>query len=137
VLEFLVRENTIDIINRKYMAREIITDDGDRVVVEDTTYVSYYSPFANLLWTILGILNGILAIRFLLKLFGANPAAGFANFIYTITNPLVRPFVGVVRSTFVGTGIAEWHTIVAMIVYWLIVWAIVRLVTVSRAIPKF
>lgn len=117
------------------MAQQIINDSGDRVVVDEPTYTAYYSPFANLLWTLLGILNGLLFIRFLLKLLGANPGAGFTNFMYAITNPFVQPFVGVLRSTILNPGIIEWSTLIAMAIYWLIVWAIVRLFVVSTTRP--
>jgi len=119
----------------KLMAREIITEDGERAVVDEPSYVSYYSPFARFIWTILGIINALLAIRFLLKLLSANPAAGFTNFIYSITTPLVAPFDGVLRSTVTGTAVFEWFTILAMVIYWLLAWAIVRLFTTASSRP--
>ena len=36
-------------------------------------------------WYVLGILEALLALRFLLKLMQANPLAGFTNFVYSIT----------------------------------------------------
>ena len=38
-----------------------------------------------------GILEGLLGIRFVLGLLGANPTAGFAQFIYRITGPFMAP----------------------------------------------
>jgi uncharacterized membrane protein len=119
------------------MAREVINEDGDRVVVDEPSYVSYYSPVARFIWTILGIVNALLAIRFVLKLLGANPAAGFTDFIYTLTSPLVSPFAGVIRTTSAGTNTFEWFTILAMVVYWLLAWAIVRLATVNRPMARY
>jgi hypothetical protein len=120
------------------MAREIINDDGDRVVVDEPSYVSYYSPFARFIWTILGIVNALLAIRFILKLLGANPAAGFTDLIYSITQPLVAPFAGVIRTTTAGTSTFEWFTILAMVVYWLVAWALARLASVSsRPVARY
>jgi len=46
------------------------------------------------IYLVFGILEGLLGIRFVLGLLGANPAAGFAQFIYGITDPLIAPFVG-------------------------------------------
>ncbi|HEX5429929.1 MAG TPA: YggT family protein [Patescibacteria group bacterium] len=119
------------------MPREIITDDGDRVLVDDPSYVSYYSPIARVVWTILGIINALLAIRFILRLFGANPGAGFVNFMYSITAPLVAWFTGSIRATSVGTGIIEWSTLLAIAVYWIIAWIITRLVTMSRPVARY
>lgn len=99
---------------------------------DDVEVVSYYSPVARFTWFLLGIVNGLLAIRFVLRAIGANPAAGFTDFIYTITQALVAPFSGVIRSTVSGGAVIEWSTLLAMIVYWLLAWAIVSLVAMSR-----
>lgn len=119
------------------MDKEIITEDGNRVPMDDTTYASYYSPLARLVWTVLGIINGLLAIRFLLHLFGANPAAGFTSFIYSITAPLVAPFVNVIRTTTVGIGTIQWTTLLAMAIYWLVAWALVRLATLNKPAMRY
>ena len=81
------------------------------------------------LYTILTIIEGLLLIRFVLKLLAANPASGFASFIYGITAPLVAPFYGLFPTPASGTGmVLELYTIVALIVYPLIFWVLVRLV---------
>jgi hypothetical protein len=85
-------------------------------------------------WYIFGIIVALLAIRFLLKLLGANPAAGFSSFIYDITAPLVGPFVAVFGPSRVQGSVLEWTTILAMLVYWLIAWAIVRLLVMSKPV---
>ena len=46
------------------------------------------------IYLLFGILELLLAIRFVLPLLGANPDAGFAQFIYSITKPFIAPFVG-------------------------------------------
>ncbi|MGB4803504.1 MAG: hypothetical protein WBV59_12665, partial [Anaerolineae bacterium] len=43
----------------------------------------------NGIYLLFGILEGLLAIRFVLPLLGANPAAGFAQFIYSVTKPFL------------------------------------------------
>ena len=48
----------------------------------------------NGIYLLFGILEGLLGIRFVLGLLGANPAAGFAQFIYGVTGPFMAPFVG-------------------------------------------
>lgn len=87
---------------------------------------------ARLIWALLWIVEAILGLRFILRLIAANPAAGFTDFIYRLSRPLVDPFVNVVRNTATGNstgGVIEWFTLIAMIVYWLAAWAIARLVT--------
>ncbi len=73
-----------------------------------------------IVWYILGIINALLAIRFILKLLGANAGAGFTSFIYGITTPLASPFLNVFRISRVEGSVFEWTTLLAMIVYWLI-----------------
>lgn len=112
------------------MARVIRTDD-------DLEEVSYYSPVARFVWFLLGIVNGLLAIRFILRAIGSNPAAGFTDFIYTITQALVAPFEGVIRSTTSGFAVIEWSTLLAMIAYWFVAWAIVSLIGMTRPAMRY
>ena len=51
-----------------------------------------------IVYTILGILEILLGIRFVLQLIGANAASGFATFIYGITGVFVAPFNGLIGT---------------------------------------
>ena len=73
-----------------------------------------------IVWYILSIVEALLAFRFVLKLLGANPLAGFTKFIYGVTYPFAEPFLAVFRRTQVEGSVFEWSTILAMIVYWLL-----------------
>ena len=102
---------------------------------------SYNSPTTKplyrgtqIVWYILGVLQTLLAIRFILKLLGASPDAGFSSFIYDISYIFVAPFVNVFQVTEVDGSIFEWTTILAMIIYYLIAWGIVRLFFMGRAV---
>jgi len=102
---------------------------------------SYSSPTTKplyrgtqIVWYILGLLEAILAFRFILKLLAANPNAGFSNFIYTISYPFAAPFLNVFRISRVEGNIFEWTTLLAMIVYLLIAWAIVKMFTMSKTV---
>jgi uncharacterized protein YggT (Ycf19 family) len=59
---------------------------------------------------------------------GANPSAGFAEFIYGVTAPLVAPFVGLFGNPAYQGSVLELSSIVALIVYALLAWLIGRLV---------
>ena len=86
-------------------------------------------------WYILGVLESLLAIRFILKLLAANPVAGFTSFIYSITYPFVAPFLGVFRiSRIVPGSVFEWTTLLAMLVYWLLAIGIIKLFLMSRTV---
>ena len=80
------------------------------------------------------VVEALLLLRFFLRLIGANPAAGFTNLIYSVTYPLVAPFLYVVRSPQVAGSTFEWTTLLALLVYWLLAWGIVRLLAMGRPV---
>ena len=85
-----------------------------------------------IVWYLLGILEVLLAFRFLLKLLAANSGAGFTNLIYSITQPFAAPFLNVFRIVRVEGSVLEWTTLLAMLVYWLVATAIIRLLVMSK-----
>jgi hypothetical protein len=89
-----------------------------------------------IVWYIFSTIEAILLFRFLLKIIGANASATFTEFIYNISAPLVAPFLYVVQSSSVGEGIVEWSTLLALLAYWVITWAIVRLFVIAKPISK-
>jgi hypothetical protein len=84
------------------------------------------------IWFIAGVIDALIAIRFVLLLLGANQSAGFVDFIYGITGVLVAPFVGIFGEPIYGQFMFEWSSVLAIIVYSLIAWGIVRLITLTR-----
>lgn len=102
---------------------------------------SYNSPSTKplyrgtqIVWYLLGILEVLLAFRFVLKLMGANPEAGFTSFIYGVTYIFTAPFLSVFRMTKVAGSIFEWTTILAMLVYWLIAFGIIKLFLMGKTV---
>ena len=81
-----------------------------------------------LVYWIFGLVEGLIAIRLILKVLGANPSAGFAEFIYGITAPLIAPFVGLFSNPAYQNSVLELSSTVALIVYALAAWLIGRLV---------
>jgi hypothetical protein len=90
----------------------------------------------NIVWYILGVVEILLAIGFVLKLFGANSINSFVNFIYGATRILTLPFdsiFGVTKTTAGNThSIFEPSILVAGLVYALIAWGIVKLLTINQ-----
>lgn len=87
---------------------------------------------ARFVWLIAGILEAFLAMRVILSLLGANQANGFANFIYTVTQPFVAPFFGLFNYQMqYGVVRFEFETLVAMAVYGFVAWIIARLLTIG------
>lgn len=86
-----------------------------------------------IIWLIIGTLMGLLALRFLLRLLGANPNNGFADFIYSISQPFAAPFFGLFNYTAdLGQGRFEFETLVAILVYALLGWLLSKIVTVGK-----
>jgi uncharacterized protein YggT (Ycf19 family) len=81
-----------------------------------------------LVYWVFGLVEGLVVIRLVLKSLGANPAAGFSQFIYGITAPLVAPFVGLFNNPSYQGSVLELSSIIALIVYALAAWLIARLV---------
>jgi uncharacterized protein YggT (Ycf19 family) len=81
-----------------------------------------------LVYWVFGLIEGLLAIRLILKALGANPSAGFSQFVYGITAPLVQPFVGLFSNPQYENSVLELSAIVALIVYALVMWLIAKLV---------
>jgi len=83
---------------------------------------------------ILGIIEILLAFRFVLRLLGANPYAGFTNFIYSISYPFYAPFSAVFRTPTVQGSAFEWTTLLAMAVYWVIATLIINLFLIGKPV---
>jgi hypothetical protein len=86
-------------------------------------------------WYILGVIEILLAFRFVLKLLGANPAAGFTSFIYNATYIFATPFLSVFRSSRIAEGsVFEWTTLLAMLVYAIVAWGLIKLLMMGRTV---
>jgi hypothetical protein len=85
-------------------------------------------------WYIIGLLELLLAFRFVLKMLAANPSAGFSSFIYGLTYPFATPFLNVFNRSQVSGSIFEWTTLLAMLVYWLIAWGIIKILLMSKSV---
>ena len=89
---------------------------------------------AQVVWYALYLIETLLIIRFLLKLLGANPEAAFSNLVYSLSYAFVWPFVTVFPNNYVSGSIFEWTTLLALVVYWLIATAIVKLFVMSKSV---
>lgn len=86
-----------------------------------------------LLFTVLEIL---LLLRFVLKLFGANANQPLVSGLYRITEPLVRPFQGIFPEP-TGTPVLDLAALLAVAFFFLVaalIVALVRAITVNRTV---
>lgn len=87
-----------------------------------------------IVWYILGIIEVLLAFRLVLKMLAANPEAGFTSFIYGATYVFATPFLNVFGASQVGGNVFEWTTLLAMVVYLIIAWGIIKLFLMSKTV---
>ncbi len=90
-------------------------------------------PSSRLIYFILDILEILLVFRFLLRLVGASLISSFGQFIATATAPFIQPFRGMIAPTPVGAGYIDWSVILAMIVYALLAYLLVRIIEMPRS----
>ena len=79
-------------------------------------------------YLVFGLVETLVLIRFLLLLLGANPDAGFAQFIYGFTQGLVAPFAGLFTNPRANGSVLELNSLVAMAIYALLAWLIARVI---------
>ena len=88
-------------------------------------YIAYYA---------LGALEVILLFRLLLKVLGASSVSGFVRMIYSISAIFIMPFQGIFRRGVADgletAAVFEPATVVAIVVYALITWGIVKLIRI-------
>ena len=88
------------------------------------------------IWLLLGLLEAVIALRVVFKLIGVNEANPFAALLYNVTNLFVAPFASLTGAPAAGGMVLEISSIIAMIVYLLIAWALERIVYVLFYRPR-
>lgn len=85
----------------------------------------------NITYYILGIIEALLAFRFVFKLLGANPENGFVAFMYSMAGIFSAPFSGIFDPYIAGglaaKSILEPAALIAMAVYAVLAWSLVGL----------
>ncbi|MBN1668574.1 MAG: YggT family protein [Anaerolineales bacterium] len=89
-----------------------------------------------MIWLLLGLLEGVLALRVVFKLIAVNADNTFAKLLYSVTDLFVAPFASLTGAPAAGGMILEISTVIAMIVYFLIAWGIERVVYVLFYRPR-
>ena len=90
-----------------------------------------------LLWFLM-VLETVLALRFLLKLIGADPNNLFAGFLYALTSIPLLPFQGIVNSPSIHppNQSFEFSTLIAIAIYWMIFYALRRFIRLLVSNPE-
>jgi uncharacterized protein YggT (Ycf19 family) len=110
----------------------VVSEDAS-VAEPDAEVVSTFNPgwrAVQLVYLVFGLIDGLLIIRVVLKLLGANPAAAFASWDYNVTDYFMGPFHNLLPTIGNAQSQLEMSVVVAILVYALIGWAVGRLVAV-------
>jgi hypothetical protein len=122
------------------ISKETITTQGNDInpVVNTTTKSTSVKSTATtsqtvqyLIYFLFGVLEILLAFRLVLKLTGASISSAFVGLIYGLTGIFILPFEGIFRRGFAQgletTSVLEPSTVVAIIVYAVLAWGIVKM----------
>ena len=118
-----VQTETQEITTNRVVTPAVVTDPPQRTFEKKKAIFRTYQ----IIWYILAVIEVLLAFRFALKMFGANPLSGFTSLVYTLSAPLAYPFSGILPTSVFGNSIFEWSTAIAAIVYAIIAYGIVYL----------
>ena len=104
----------------------------DRVAVV-TEESRYNFRAAAIVGFVAGVVNVLIAVRFVLRLLGASTESAFVNAVYAVSAPLVAPFHGIFGDSASNGSYFETAALVAIIVYALIAWGLIVLVRILTA----
>jgi hypothetical protein len=102
-----------------------------RVIVAEQARYNFRAAAA--VGFIVGVIDVLIAGRFLLKLLGASAQSSFVSFISGLSSPLLAPFHGIFPNSGSATNIFEPASLVAIGVYALIGWGAVVLIRITTA----
>ena len=131
------------------ISKETITTQGNNInpVVNTTTKNTSVKSTATssqtveyLVYFFFGALEVLLAFRLVLKLSGASVYSAFVGLIYGLTGIFILPFEGIFRRGFAQgvetTSVLEPSTLVAIIVYAILAWGIVKLLRILSGVQQ-
>ena len=116
--------------------RVVVQQTGDQVYEEHVVqnvnleYREAIYKVTQFIWLLFGALEALIGIRVILMLIGANPGNVFTMLVYQLSDLFLWPFRNIVANPGFQNHVLEITSIIAMIVYPLIGWAIVRLIWV-------
>lgn len=84
-----------------------------------------------------GVILALIGLRILLSLLGANQDNTFADLIYNLSYPFVAPFFGLFNYEMqYGVSRFEFESLIALIVWALIIGALARLVAIPSRVNR-
>jgi uncharacterized protein YggT (Ycf19 family) len=126
--EIIVRNERQDVITAD--GSVVGQDIGTAAVVDRVEARRSTADWINgLISLVIGIIAILIAIRVVLKLLAANTESSFTQLIYSVTGPLVGPFLNIFGTPAAGNGaVFEISSILAIAIYLLVGWLLTKLV---------
>jgi YGGT family protein len=125
-----VRDMPAERVSRREYVRD--ADAAEPAMVTTTrTHVGAARRLTQLVYLVFGLLEVLLLFRLVLKLLAANPGAGFTSLVYQLSEPFVALFRGVFPTPAASGSVLELFTVLAMIVYAVVAWAIGQLILIA------
>jgi hypothetical protein len=123
-----------EFIKETVTTQENTSTPNSQVTPAKTNPATQTQSIGYIIYFIFGALEMLLAFRFFLKLAGASLSSSFVGFIYNLSGIFVMPFEGIFRrGTTQGietTAIFEPASFIAILVYMIIAWGLVKLVVI-------
>jgi hypothetical protein len=110
----------------------VINRDGEKSTASSSTksLVSSSETTERVIYYFFGLIEVLLAFRLILKVTGASTSSGFVSGIYGIAGIFSMPFDGIFRKGYASGLTFEPGTLVAIVVYALLAWGIVKMLQV-------
>ena len=135
VLEATARSATMDGLYGESRQTTYVDPAGNQVenrveISQDTNmrWAKRRSWIVNVISFLSGVLEMILALRFVFRLLGASQENSFMLFLYRFSQVFAAPFHSIFQDQALGTrSVFELSTLVAMLVYALLAWGLAAL----------
>ena len=112
---------------------QVVRSEHVNVPSEATRRAMAVTRINQVIYFIFGVINVLLALRFVLLLLGANTASAFVRLVYGLSQPFVLPFQGIFGEPTFDASVIEWSSLVGIIVYSLVAYGLARLVELVYA----
>lgn len=90
-----------------------------------------YARISRIFFNLLEILLGL---RFALKFTGAGADDWLVGIIYGLTQPFASPFLKALGVYEEQGVVLEWTTLIAMIIYWIVAWIIIKIFLIDETV---
>ena len=129
-------ENTMDQEQQTTEVRDTTERQGNtnvkRQTVQSESTVSTQTILARVIRYFFGAISIFIGLRIVLLLLAANQGNPFVDFVYGVGGFFAAPFYGLFNYTpAYGSSVFEISSIVAILVYVLLAWGLVKLLTIG------